>query len=67
MTMATGDVADDVGGLSIGLDIDMHGNVRLEFGTPVAWLAMPPAEAAGLGRLLIRMAAMAEQAKGRKQ
>jgi hypothetical protein len=53
----------DKGGLNIGIDLDMNGNIRLEFGTPVAWLSMPPKEAFGLGRLLMRMGAAAQRAK----
>jgi hypothetical protein len=44
----------DEGELTIGIDADIHGNVRLEFGKPVAWLAMPPAQAASFARLLLR-------------
>jgi hypothetical protein len=44
----------DEGELTIGIDADIHGNVRLEFGKPIAWLAMPPAQAASFARLLLR-------------
>jgi hypothetical protein len=47
----------DEGELTIGIDADIHGNVRLEFGKPVAWLAMPPAQAASFARLLLRFSA----------
>jgi hypothetical protein len=47
----------DEGELTIGIDVDIHGNVRLEFGKPVAWLAMPPDAAISFGKLIINTAA----------
>jgi len=44
------------GHLDIGIDTDLNGNIRLEFGTPVTWLAMPPQQALEFGQLLERVA-----------
>jgi len=38
----------------------VEGLVRVEFGTPVAWLAMSPNDARNLARSLIQMAERAE-------
>ena len=47
----------DQGGINIGVAYDkLDGIVRVEFGKPVAWLGLPPPEAIGLARLLLRHA-----------
>jgi len=47
----------DEGGLRIGVAWDkLDGIVRVEFGKPVAWLGLPPPEAIGLAKLLLRHA-----------
>jgi hypothetical protein len=46
---------DDEGALAMAIGFDaVNGLVRLEFGTPVAWLALPPAEAIELAKGLLR-------------
>jgi hypothetical protein len=48
---------DDQGALKIGIAYDkVDGIVRVDFGKPVAWLGLPPAEAIQLGQLLIARA-----------
>lgn len=48
---------DDQGGLKIGVAYDkLNGIVRLEFGKPVAWIGLPPAEAIQFGKLLMEKA-----------
>lgn len=50
--------ASDEGELRFAVGIDReHGTVMLEFGTPVTWLALPPAAAIQLGETLIKRAA----------
>lgn len=47
----------DEGALKIGIAYDkLDGIVRVEFGKPIAWLGLPPPEAVGLARLLLRHA-----------
>jgi hypothetical protein len=48
---------DDEGALkmAVGRD-DVNGIVRVDFGTPVTWLGLPPPEAIQLARLLLRHA-----------
>jgi hypothetical protein len=47
----------DQGGLKIGVAYDkLDGVVRVEFGKPVAWLGLPPPEAVGLAKLLLKHA-----------
>jgi hypothetical protein len=46
---------DDEGGLRMGVAFDpVNELVRLDFGKPVAWLALPPPEAIELAKLLMR-------------
>jgi hypothetical protein len=48
---------DDQGGINIGVAYDkLYGVVRIEFGKPVAWLALPPPQAIELAQLLLRHA-----------
>lgn len=48
---------DDQGDLRLAVAYDpVDGIVRVEFGKPVAWLGLPPAEARQLGNLLIKHA-----------
>lgn len=46
----------DDGGLRIGVATDEHGNVVVNFGTKVSWIAVPPEQAIQLGKLLMRHA-----------
>jgi hypothetical protein len=47
----------DEGALKIGIAYDkLDGIIRVEFGKPIAWLGLPPPEAVGLARLLLRHA-----------
>lgn len=47
----------DEGALKMGVAFDkLNGIVRVEFGKPVAWLGLPPPEAIGLAKLLLRHA-----------
>ena len=46
----------DEGELTFGVVRDNYGNVRVEFGKPVAWLALPPETAINLARLLLKHA-----------
>jgi hypothetical protein len=47
----------DEGALQMGVAYDeVNGLVRLDFGTSVAWLALPPPEAMELAKLLLRKA-----------
>jgi hypothetical protein len=49
--------AGDEGELTMAVAYDrLAGIVRLEFGTPVAWLGLPPPEAILLGESMIRNA-----------
>ena len=55
----------DEGEIAIGVAWDPQNNVvRIEFGKPVAWLALDPAAATQLGRLLIVKAEEADQFDG---
>lgn len=48
---------DDEGEMTMAVEYDAtNGLVRLEFGTPVAWLALPPNEAVALARMLLAKA-----------
>lgn len=48
---------DDEGGLRMGIGFDeVNGLVRIDFGKPVAWLALPPPEAIALAKLLLKQA-----------
>lgn len=46
----------DEGELRLAVGRDANGLVRVEFGKPVAWLALPPNEAKELAALLMRHA-----------
>ena len=55
----------DEGELSLAVAFDFKNNVvRVEFGKPVAWLALDPAAAIELGNLLIVKAMSADQFDG---
>jgi hypothetical protein len=48
---------DDQGSINIAIsDMDSHGNIHIDFGTPVAWVALPAEQAINLARLLLRKA-----------
>jgi hypothetical protein len=47
---------DDEGELTFGVACDDWGNVHINFGEPVAWLAMPPEIAINFARELLRHA-----------
>ncbi len=48
---------DDKGELQIAIsDPDSQGNIHVEFGTAVAWFAMPRGQIVNLARLLLRKA-----------
>ena len=52
----------DEGELRMAIAADhQHGIVRVEFGTPVAWLGLPANEARGLARLLLDAAQKLEE------
>lgn len=46
----------DEGGLRIGVALDSHGDVVINFGTPVHWIAMPREELVGFCNLLLKRA-----------
>ena len=46
----------DEGELHFGVARDSYGNVRVDFGKPVAWMAMPPETAIQLAHLLLKLA-----------
>lgn len=49
--------ADDEGEINIGIAFDQTaGLVRIEFGTPVTWLALSPEKAIELAKLLMKHA-----------
>ena len=50
----------DEGELTMAVSVDTYGNVRLDFGKPVAWMAMPPALAISLAQLLLKHAGVKE-------
>ena len=52
--------SDDEGELTIAITV-WRGQVRLDFGAPTAWLAMPPALALRIGRTLIQRAIEASE------
>jgi hypothetical protein len=47
---------NDEGELNFAITRDSYGNIRIDFGKPVAWLAFPPSQAIGLARLLLKHA-----------
>lgn len=47
--------ADD-GELAFGVARDSQGNVHINFGKPVSWLAMPPELAIEMAKMLLRHA-----------
>jgi hypothetical protein len=48
---------DDEGELRFAIsDPDSSGNIHIDFGTPVAWFALPKAMAIQLGRMLLTKA-----------
>ena len=53
---------DDEGELKFGVRIEA-GNVKLDFGTPVAWMAFPPQVAEELARALVEKAKEAREAQ----
>lgn len=46
----------DEGALNMGVAKDSHGNVHVNFGKPIEWLALPPADAINFARLILRHA-----------
>jgi hypothetical protein len=46
----------DEGGLQMGVAHDEHGNVIMNFGKPVAWIAFPPEQAIELAKLILHHA-----------
>jgi hypothetical protein len=53
---------DDQGELAIAMGTDVkNGVVRMEFGKPVAWLALPASQARQLANLLLEKAAELEK------
>lgn len=46
----------DEGELRMGVARDNYGNVRMDFGKPVAWMAFPPEQAIELAKLLLKHA-----------
>ena len=46
----------DEGELNLGVARDAHGNVHLNFGKEIAWVAMPPEVAINLARALLKHA-----------
>ena len=46
----------DEGELRTGVTRDRYGNVRIDFGKPVAWMAFPAEQAIQLARLLLKHA-----------
>jgi len=47
---------DDQGGLTMSIDRDRHGNVRIEFVQPVSFFTMPPRQAVQFAKLIIMQA-----------
>lgn len=48
---------DDKGALQIAIsDADSHGNIHIDFGVPVEWIALPKAQVIDLARMLLRKA-----------
>lgn len=43
----------DEGGLAMGVTHDSKGNVHINFGKDISWLAMPADQAVELGKMLI--------------
>jgi hypothetical protein len=54
---------EDEGGLRIAVGSE-RGNVVIAFGKPVAWIGMPPQEAADLATMIIRNARAAAKEAG---
>jgi hypothetical protein len=50
----------DEGELTMGVARDNYGNIRIDFGKPVAWMAFPPEVAINLARLLLKHAGAAK-------
>lgn len=46
---------DDEGGLNIGVTTD-KGNVIVEFGIPIRWVAMPPEQAIEFAKIITKRA-----------
>ena len=46
----------DEGALQFGVAHDKQGNVHINFGKKVAWVAMPPEQAIALARVLLKHA-----------
>lgn len=53
---------DDLGEINVRVGYDGNGCVAINFGTPVAWLAMPAEDARLLAASLIKQAGRAEAA-----
>lgn len=48
--------ADDKGGVRMGVAHDDEGNVHINFGTEVKWVAMPPDTAIDFAKTILRHA-----------
>jgi len=47
---------DDEGGLTAGISTDAKGNIIIDFGKAITWVAMPKADATRLAVMLLRAA-----------
>lgn len=56
---------DDEGELNIAVFL-IKGQVRIEFGKPVAWISMPASRAKDFAELILRHAAKLDEIEGKK-
>lgn len=54
----------DEGELRLAVGVDRDLNVRIDFGKPVAWLAMAPEQALELGEMIVKQAYWARDHRG---
>lgn len=47
---------DDEGALNIGIAVDSHGTIILNFGKECSWIGMPQAQAIEFAKLILRKA-----------
>ena len=47
---------DDEGAINIGISRAPDGNVVIDFGAPLKWIAFPPAQAVALAHLILEKA-----------
>jgi hypothetical protein len=52
--------ADDEGGINIAIGSE-SGNVRIDFGEPTAWIALPPDQALAFASLIVKHAMALKQ------